>query len=566
MNTKGVCIQLWNTYACDCDMTSYTGPNCAEDSTAYRFGPKPGLITYTFAEDKRPDTKNDLLAVGFITSVENAVLLRIDSGTSSDYMELQLVDGSLLMVYNLGLEDLSLGHLGLPVNDDRYHIVRFTRSGPNATLQVDNHNVLATFPPGKQLTIFNAHSKLQIGGKRNTFRENVIEKPFHGIIAGLVFNGEKVLDFAAESDPKLTSEGSVELLIALPTAHPGRASGITPAVVGGSSHLKGRNMTRTKLKPHQIMQQHAKNGLYEGDELILSGDGSGCWDDEDCAALTIPSGDDLITPFVSVAPPTPSSGRKHTTTTVQPSAPPICDEDDEDCLEGSGSGAVEQTHVVGHVVLPLAPPPAPSFSWPSPPSYPVTPQRATINPARYPTTSTTEEYDNTYLYTFKPIPPPDPPPTYQSYRPKPPTPPRPTGPPVIVDVPKPHVTHSVTRADQKHKTSNTMSGANSSADRTAMIIGLIAVIIVIIVIITPLTLFLKVRYQAGLVMTNDKNLRFSGVSGTPPMLHTAGVQFASQTLLNGDGSNHSTPAKMCHASGHDGQLMAKKKNLKEWYV
>lgn len=35
--------------------------------------------------------KSDVIALGFITSKEDAVLLRINSGTSSDYMELELV-------------------------------------------------------------------------------------------------------------------------------------------------------------------------------------------------------------------------------------------------------------------------------------------------------------------------------------------------------------------------------------------------------------------------------------------------------------------------------------------
>jgi len=61
------------------------------ESLAYEFGPGRGLITYTYPEDRRQETKSDVIALGFITSKEDAVLLRIDSGTSSDYMELELV-------------------------------------------------------------------------------------------------------------------------------------------------------------------------------------------------------------------------------------------------------------------------------------------------------------------------------------------------------------------------------------------------------------------------------------------------------------------------------------------
>lgn len=63
---------------------------CTE-SIAYEFGPNRGLITYVFPEDRRPEMKSDVLALGFVTTKEDAVLLRVDSGTSNDYMELEIV-------------------------------------------------------------------------------------------------------------------------------------------------------------------------------------------------------------------------------------------------------------------------------------------------------------------------------------------------------------------------------------------------------------------------------------------------------------------------------------------
>lgn len=66
------------------------------ESISYKFGPRGGLITFTYPSDKRPDTKSDLLALGFISSTDNAVLVRIDSGSSNDYMELEIVSDSIL--------------------------------------------------------------------------------------------------------------------------------------------------------------------------------------------------------------------------------------------------------------------------------------------------------------------------------------------------------------------------------------------------------------------------------------------------------------------------------------
>lgn len=46
---------------------------------------------YSFPEDRRPEMEEDTIAMGFITSKSDAVLLRIISGTSNDYIELEIV-------------------------------------------------------------------------------------------------------------------------------------------------------------------------------------------------------------------------------------------------------------------------------------------------------------------------------------------------------------------------------------------------------------------------------------------------------------------------------------------
>lgn len=55
------------------------------------------------------------------------------------------------MVYNIGSHDLPLGEIAVKVNDNNYHVVRFTRSGPNATLQLDDYNVQVLFPQGNEI-------------------------------------------------------------------------------------------------------------------------------------------------------------------------------------------------------------------------------------------------------------------------------------------------------------------------------------------------------------------------------------------------------------------------------
>ena len=62
------------------------------ESVAYEWGnSRPGLIRYFYDKAARPDTRADVLSMGFITPLENAVLARIDSEASMDYLELEIV-------------------------------------------------------------------------------------------------------------------------------------------------------------------------------------------------------------------------------------------------------------------------------------------------------------------------------------------------------------------------------------------------------------------------------------------------------------------------------------------
>lgn len=56
------------------------------------------------------------------------------------------------MVYNMGTNDHPIGEIGVKVNDNAYHVVRFTRSGANSTIQVDDYNVQTNHPEGNNFS------------------------------------------------------------------------------------------------------------------------------------------------------------------------------------------------------------------------------------------------------------------------------------------------------------------------------------------------------------------------------------------------------------------------------
>ena len=67
---------------------------------SYSFGEDPGLIMFNFRAGDEPTTRFDSLAFGFQTRIADAVLMRIDSGSSKDYIKIELVRIHTLIYFN----------------------------------------------------------------------------------------------------------------------------------------------------------------------------------------------------------------------------------------------------------------------------------------------------------------------------------------------------------------------------------------------------------------------------------------------------------------------------------
>lgn len=57
--------------------------------------------------------------------------------------------GNIRVVFNVGTDDINIEESSKFVNDGKYHIIRFTRSGGNATLQLDDLPVIERYPSGR---------------------------------------------------------------------------------------------------------------------------------------------------------------------------------------------------------------------------------------------------------------------------------------------------------------------------------------------------------------------------------------------------------------------------------
>jgi len=199
----------------DALVTSPAVSEGCQESVSYEFSGRGGVITYNYPEDRQPDTKADSLTLAFISGMSDAILVRIDSAKSSDFLMLKLSKGMISLAYNLGTEDILIADKTRKLNDGNYHVIRFERNGPNSTLQVDDNKKIVTTPDGRHLTVFNTQSLVQVGGRWNEVKQT-LEQPFQGVMAGIVYNGLRPLDLAHDKSDRTKIRGSVKTLTTIP--------------------------------------------------------------------------------------------------------------------------------------------------------------------------------------------------------------------------------------------------------------------------------------------------------------------------------------------------------------
>uniref|UniRef100_A0A8D0DA82 Neurexin 3a n=1 Tax=Sander lucioperca TaxID=283035 RepID=A0A8D0DA82_SANLU len=344
----GICIQQWENYTCDCSMTSYTGTQCNDPGTTYIFGKGGGLIRFKWPANERPSTRTDRLTVGFSTSLKDGILVRIDSAPGlGDYLMLHIEQGKIGVTFNIGTVDISVQESSTPVNDGKYHVVRFTRNGGNATLQVDNWAINEHFPTGRQLTIFNTQATVGIGGSD-------YGRPFQGQLSGLYYNGLKVLNMAAEGNPNIKINGSVRLVGDVPSvAGSARTTAMSPEM--STTFIETTTMmSTTTTRKHRS----SSTVQHTADDIVSSAECSS--DDEDleeCETIHLILPGSISAPLVATcAPFIPTPSTHHPLLTIiettkeslskatEAGVPCLSDRGSDDCdddglvISGSGSG------------------------------------------------------------------------------------------------------------------------------------------------------------------------------------------------------------------------------------
>ncbi|XP_019940626.1 neurexin 3a isoform X12 [Paralichthys olivaceus] len=356
--------------------------------TTYIFGKGGGLITFKWPANERPSTRADRLTVGFSSSLKDGILVRIDSAPGlGDYLMLHIQQGKIGVTFNIGTIDISVQESSTPVNDGKYHVVRFTRNGGNATLQVDNWSINEHFPTGnsdieryqmankkipfkyarpveewlqekgRQLTIFNTQATVAIGGSDRS-------RPFQGQLSGLYYNGLKVLNMAAEGNPNIKINGSVRLVGDVPSVAGSARTTALPPEMSTTFIETTTMMSTTTTRKHRS----SSTVQHPSDDIVSSAECSS--DDEDLeecetghagglgAELVIPELEDPLA-HPSVAPrapfiPTPSTHhplltiiettKESLSKATEAGVPCLSDRGSDDCdddglvISGYGSG------------------------------------------------------------------------------------------------------------------------------------------------------------------------------------------------------------------------------------
>ncbi|XP_063804287.1 neurexin-3-beta-like isoform X2 [Pseudophryne corroboree] len=261
--------------------------------------------------------------------------------------------------------DISIREDSTPVNDGKYHVVKYTRNGGNATLQVDNWPVNEYYPggntelhqkpklsyklprnpedgqqdkglsisgmedgtrllnpefkrlgtgvaKGRPLTIFNTQAQIAVGGKDRG-------RPFQGQLSGIYYNGLKVLNMAAEHNPHINISGSVRLVGEVPSI-----LGTTPTTSMPAELSTTIMETTTTLATTTTRKNRSSPGSMPTDDIVSSAECSISSDDEDAAECETGTGGELVIPILVEDPlDTPSVATRTPSITLSPTFQPL---------------------------------------------------------------------------------------------------------------------------------------------------------------------------------------------------------------------------------------------------
>lgn len=203
--------------SCNCEMTSYTGPQCKDNSNFYFFGKQNkgsksdlltkivenpisilslkacGFIKYVINPVLR-NQDSDRLAFGFTTTDTEALLVRVEG--DQQFIEIRLNGGAINLHANFANREEVFTYkpsMEKRLNDNTYHVVKMTRERNVISLRVDNYEQSRfTLKASVESCVFRAQQFIYVGAVQAS--RDSYTYCYYGIMTGMFFNGHYVLE------------------------------------------------------------------------------------------------------------------------------------------------------------------------------------------------------------------------------------------------------------------------------------------------------------------------------------------------------------------------------------
>nr|CDS20871.1 neurexin 1 alpha [Echinococcus granulosus] len=219
----GVCLHVWASLRCSCEMTTFTGNRCHLPGTSLKIGSSTrdgkesrAYVKYTYLHDHQNTNREEIalgLQVAQAFSPTRCTLLYVDTKQGNvDFLHIYLDSGLVNLVFNMGGGVVQLREQRRRLNDGNYHRIRIFRHGLAILLEVDELTTkhISNGPHGEQ---FNDQHTIWLGHAPAT--ENYTDA-FRGVLSGVFYNGLPLSDLAAglshRADVHVTRHSDIQYL------------------------------------------------------------------------------------------------------------------------------------------------------------------------------------------------------------------------------------------------------------------------------------------------------------------------------------------------------------------
>eukprot|EP00794_Sanderia_malayensis_P004632 gene4632-5239_t len=189
---RGVCINKFNDYRCNCLGTGFEGRKCQIKSTALQL---KGLDYLEWKPMRHQhSTQANNLAVRFKTLEPNGILFYI--GNSTKYLTVELYNGHLIVGICLNNERITINGSARALNDDKWHLVEVSRREMNIKITINRTHTIQRLIPGRHSNRILNDKSVFIGGQNylESLHGTISKQYFMGCLQQVYYNGGNIVN------------------------------------------------------------------------------------------------------------------------------------------------------------------------------------------------------------------------------------------------------------------------------------------------------------------------------------------------------------------------------------